>query len=514
MLHERAPRWKPWVAPLAIMAVACAVQFANIGKYGATWDEPLHRNWAKQFIAFWETGDAQRLEEMPGRGMYYGPSYYLANYHVSQFAAHRLGMTFTPSNHLFGVIVTSIALGILFAFVRSAAGARVAWLSTLYPQLIAHAQYNPKDIPVLVVSIPLMAAFHLAVTRRTKRWAAATGFIFGVGFALKLTILILLPVLAALWLGSFVRAARVPGARLGMLLRNDALLGLLFSVAAVAGMYAAWPTLWFKPLLFKDALHIFTTEEFWHGEVMYFGTRYIGSQLPWHYIPFMFFMATPLLTLACMAVGTAVAARRGLRTQGWTFYALVLLWFWLPLAFSLKPGLVRYDGIRQFLFCIPPLAILAGIGLDRLLSAAGKKIPWKPLPVVLAAFVFLWLGVEIARVHPIEGSYVNESVRVAIPRDIHMHFELEYWGATYRQGADWIAENVRPGEIVCVPIADYLILWYEWPEGIRFGCTKDAKYVMFFTRYSQEYRKKFDVLTPAFAVERYNTPLLLLYKVR
>ncbi|HRH94079.1 MAG TPA: hypothetical protein PKV72_06140, partial [Candidatus Peribacteria bacterium] len=72
--------WKSWIAPVAIVLAVFAIQLKTMDAYGATWDEPLHRNRAKQFVLYWQTHDQQYLTNMPGKGMYYGPGYFVANY--------------------------------------------------------------------------------------------------------------------------------------------------------------------------------------------------------------------------------------------------------------------------------------------------------------------------------------------------------------------------------------------------------------------------------------------------
>lgn len=510
--------WKSWLAPLAIVVVVLGLQLKTMDAYGATWDEPLNRNWAKQFLLYWQTHNDQYLTDMPGKGMYYGPMFSVLTYGVAQFSSHTLGVPFTPANHLMDIIVSSFGAGIFFLFARSTLGKRTAWLATLflagYPQLIAHAQYNPKDIPVLVLSLFVFAALHRTLRTHSRAWAALTGLLFGMTLAAKLSAVALLPVLAVIVLVSFIRSVRAAPRRWIHVLGRDSVMAVLFLLAMVAGIYVAWPTLWIKPLLLIDALRVFLFESFWPGTVLYFGAEYAGGALPWHYIPMMFFIATPLLTLACFAAGSAVAMRRAIRSEHWHIYLIVLAWFFVPLLLTLKPGLVRYDGIRQLLFCVPALALLAGIGFDRLVTFASSKVSWKPLPVLLAVLVFGWIAAEIVQVFPFEGSYVNESVRAAIPHNIDDTFEIESWGSSYRQAHDWIAAHVQPGEIVCVPIADFLVTWYVWPDGIRFGCTPDARYVMFFTRYSKSYRTRFEQLRPVFSIERYNSPLLLIYDVK
>lgn len=280
-----------------------------------------------------------------------------------------------------------------------------------------------------------------------------------------------------------------------------------FVAAALAAIYVLWPTAWADPLLVPRSVVVFLTAKFFSGTMLYFGTRYGGAELPWHYTPVSLVMVTPVATPLALGVGIVVLAHR-LRSEVTVAPVLLLAWLVLPLAVSLMPGLVRYDGMRQFFFVVPALAIIAGIGLDAALRRAARR--GVPEGAVLAG-IAAWLAVEVATVHPFEGSYVNEAVRVAIPRDLERSLILEGWGATYLQGVAWLGKNAELGAQVCVPIASSLPAWSSPRPDLRFGCGPEARYLMFVTGYDK--RADYDDREPVFRIRRYDSDLLRIYRL-
>ena len=62
-----------------------------------------------------------------------------------------------------------------------------------------------------------------------------------------------------------------------------------------------------------------------------------------------------------------------------------------------------FSGMRHFIFVVPPLAVLAGIGFDQVLTAIERRsrlVARLMLPVVGAWFV--WTASVLVRLHPYE----------------------------------------------------------------------------------------------------------------
>jgi hypothetical protein len=209
----------------------------------------------------------------------------------------------------------------------------------------------------------------------------------------------------------------------------------------------------------------------------------------------------------------AVSLARRLRGEQRTGAALVLASLLVPLLQSAMPRLPRYDGMRQFFFCIPPLAILAGVGLVSLGSrAAAAGVP-RSLRRGAVAALAAWLLVEVARGHPYQGSYVNELTRRALGPHIERSLVMEFWGSTYAEGFKWLNAHAAPGARVCIPVAGHLVTWYETRPDLRFDCGEDPHYVMLMANYPRreaETRGR----TPVLTVSRYDSDLMYLHRVR
>jgi hypothetical protein len=106
----------------------------------------------------------------------------------------------------------------------------------------------------------------------------------------------------------------------------------------------------------------------------------------------------------------------------------------LPLAATVALRPAMYNGIRHFVFVLPPLAVLAGLAGAFLVNAAAQR--WRYAP--LAGVLLLLAGVggaaaEMARLHPYEYTYFNRLAGgVAGARDRYM---LDYWGLSLKQAS-------------------------------------------------------------------------------
>jgi hypothetical protein len=100
-----------------------------------------------------------------------------------------------------------------------------------------------------------------------------------------------------------------------------------------------------------------------------------------------------------------------------------------------------YNGIRHFIFVIPPLAVLAGLAgawlIDRLARA------WRPAAALAAAVLVIGLVrpvVDMAQLHPYEYTHFNDlagDVRGASKR-----YMLDYWGLSLKQAADALRDKL------------------------------------------------------------------------
>lgn len=517
-LERAAQFWakREWILlPVLLGAGYFLLQWTQLQFYGTTWDEPLHRNWGKIFWVSWQTDNREILNLMPGNGIYYGPLYYFLSYGLSEFLFKGGWLRFYEANHVLNLVVSSIGTVYTFQFGRLVGGRKVGLLAflfiVLFPPFLAHSHYNPKDIPLMTGLLVTAYYFLLGLKRSSRTYLILSGFLMGVSIALKVSALLMAPVFLATYVVWCV--GRAKKSSWSHVLRSDRLLILLTLLACIAGTYLFWPSAWADPLLIVRSVSFFLRSDFWPGYVLFFGTEYTGADLPWYYIVFEYAAVMPVLFLISFLAGMAVFLRHIRSCERLPDGALLLLWIIFPLLFSMKPGLVRYDGMRQFFFVLPAIAVVAAFGFNRLLVLLQSRARRRSASAIFMGLVVFSLVSQVLTVHPFEGSYRNEIVRAMIPAEIDHRFQIEYWGPSYKQGMDWLIKNADHNPVICVPTAGILVTWYPWREDFTFECSEKSTYVMFFTRYSEA--KQYEALrNPIYTIRRMNSTLLAIYKVK
>jgi hypothetical protein len=134
-------------------------------------------------------------------------------------------------------------------------------------------------------------------------------------------------------------------------------------------------------------------------------------------------------------------ARRGAPARRKTILLMLTLAASLPIAIAMVKRPALYNGIRHFVFVIPPMAVVGGFAFAWTMNWLGQnRRAWQP--VLLAAFCFgllLSLG-EMIRLHPYQYTYFNHiagTVRGADDR-----FMLDYWGLAFKQASDELREQL------------------------------------------------------------------------
>lgn len=517
---------RPIITALLLGLLYFLVQFQFLADYGATWDEPLHRNWGQLFDYYRKTGDYSAITLMPGKGMYYGPLYYFLNFHLSEWLYQSQGFRFVAANHVLNLITTGFGVGLFYLLSRRVISSRPfealmgpqaqnGWsvisatiFFALFPQLIAHAHYNPKDIPLMVGVLLLSLLFIRALQTGSRTYFLLSAFAFGLAITLKVSALLMAPIVVVsylVWLherGGIVRG-----------MRSEWKTTLGAAALVLVGAYLFWPSAWTRPKLLIESLSLFTGADFWSGRVLFFGQSYGGSELPWYYIPFEYLTAVPLLVLIFFLAGLIFCVRKIRGGEQRPVLLYVVLWLFSPLLLSMKPGLVRYDGIRQFFFTLPAFMIIASVGFVGLVDYLHTKTRKISAVLIFSALTLASLLHEAVLLHPYQGSYRNEVMRAVIPEDLDHLFEIEYWGAPYKQGLDWLVEHAEPNAEICVPIAGLLTTWYPWRNDFTFDCSPETDYLMFITRYDEEKENTLPVSEPIFTIRRMNADLLKIYKV-
>ncbi|MCK1318027.1 glycosyltransferase family 39 protein, partial [Bradyrhizobium sp. 23] len=329
------------------------------------------------------------------------------------------------------------------------AGLASLLLLALCPIFYGHMFMNPKDAPFAVAMIILMLGL-VRLAEEYPRPSPRTILIVGLGAGLSLGTRILggLALVYAVigFMPLFLEELRSEGLRESV--RRFAHVVYVLLPGLVLGylvMGLIWPWSIMEPGNPFEALTYFSHffEKPW--KEMFDGAIVSVPDMPWSYLPTLFALQLPevMLVLTFGAViGTLVMLpRREVPARRKTILLMLTLAATLPLAIAMVKRPALYNGIRHFVFVIPPMAVLGGVAfgwaMERLRA---NHRTWQP--VVLATFCFgLALSLaEMIRLHPYQYTHFNHiagTVRGADDR-----FMLDYWGLALKQASDELREQL------------------------------------------------------------------------
>jgi len=427
---------------IALLCVVGVLALLTFRDYGLSWDDYAHSEYGALLLDFYASGLRDQRALSWVNLYYYGGGFDLA----AALAAKVLPLPLFETRRLVGAAVGLIGLFVTWRIGRRVGGPLAGLFALVLlaacPAYYGHMFMNPKDAPFAVA----MAIFLLGAVRTCEeypRLSLATGALVGAGFGLAFGSRImgafgLIAATAALAL-IFVLDARADGVRsAGARLGNFVMRLIPAMVLAYAVMALIWPWSVVDPLNPLRAAEYFSHffEKPW--QELFAGRLIFVPDMPRSYVPTLFALKLPpiLSVLGIVgAIGALVAAfRGGTAASRRAVFLLLALAALLPLAVTIALRPAMYNGIRHFLFVLPPLAVLGGLAGAVILEAASRR--WRFAPIAGAIVLLAGVGaaaVEMARLHPYEYTYFNWlSGGVQAARDRYM---LDYWGLSLKQAS-------------------------------------------------------------------------------
>jgi hypothetical protein len=381
------------------------------------------------------------------------------------------------------------ARGLRSATIAAYKGGGGPLLARVFAQVAAH----PQDVPVEAYLAKLDANYDLALIPISLGLVAIVLVALRAAFPLSSRQFVmrhgswLLPVLLGALVGFAVSIRPIGGfagalASLFWILRLRRrswlpLLALWLSAALVA--YLTWPFLWADPIgnLLRS---LQLTATFPPHDMLYRGAMVSSDALPWHFFPTLgaIQLTEPVSLLVLVGLGVLVA-RLARRRFPWDEALLLGVWIGVPLAGLLFLGFGIYGNIRQLLFVLPPLFVIAGIALDAIFGAV--RVRWAR--GITAAVVLLPGVVGIVRMHPYEHAYFNELVGGV--DGAWGEYQPSHWCTSLREAAGYVNQVAPAGALVLVdgPVEgvrafarqDLMIegVWSELPDpAFLIACTR------------------------------------------
>ena len=209
-------------------------------------------------------------------------------------------------------------------------------------------------------------------------------------------------------------------------------LSLLRTLPAVAAAYLimilAWPWALLSPLNPIRGLLAFS--EFHYAiRTAFAGQIYEMGGVPRIYVPAYLAIRVPLITLAGAALALLAllwSPRKEDAPQFRRDIAFVAMAVAFPLTCQVALHGPAFTGMRHFLFVLPPLAVLAGIGLSELLDALkarSRRLAYAGIAVIVPCLA--WETATLVRLHPYENLSYNSLVG-GLP-GAYRRYDMDYW---------------------------------------------------------------------------------------
>ena len=432
---------------LGVVAIVAGLTFRD---YGLGWDDYTHAEYADLLLRMYGSGFRDQAALSFANLYMYGGGFDMAAAMLHKIIPLELFET----RRLLGAIVGLVGLAITWRLGRRVggplAGLAALLLLALCPTFYGHMFMNPKDAPFAVAMVILM----LGLVRLAEEYptpSPRTILIVGIGAGLSIGCRILggLALVYAVvgFLPLLIDEFRKQGAREAVHRFAHVVYVLLPGLAfGYLLMGLMWPWAILEPANPLRALTYFSHffEKPW--KEMFDGALVSVPDMPWSYLPTLFALQLPevLLGLLAAAVGGTLMSlsRQDIAARRKTIFLMLTMAAMLPLVIAMVKRPALYNGIRHFIFVIPPMAVLAGVAFAKLmgwLGRGGRRV-WQPAALAVFAFGLLLPLGEMIRLHPYQYTHFNHIAGTV--RSADNFFMLDYWGLALKQASDGLRDEL------------------------------------------------------------------------
>jgi hypothetical protein len=437
---------------LLLLAAATLLVLFTFRDYGVTWDEDVH-NWYGNFVLDYYLSFFADRRALDWLNLYnYGAAFDM----VAALANRVSALGTYETRHLLNGLVGILGILGCARLGRTLGGPRAGFLAALLllltPNYYGSMFNNPKDIPFaaagvwalyyLVRLVPLLPRPPLSLA---VRLGLAIGLALGVrvGGLLFLCYLGLLLCLDTVWRAA---AAKRPGSlpALGW----TSLWRVLAPVTLVAYpvMLLFWPWAQQAPIGHPLRALLFFSHETFPYPTLFDGRMVPASDLPPAYLPTHIVLALPELVLCLLAASPVLAAAILWRRRAGIAREIALPHFLLgfailfPVAYAVAIKAVLFDGMRHFIFVLPPIAVAAALAADRAIEAL-RRFSWRAAVYgAVGVYGLAHLALMVA-LHPDEYVYYNALVGGVA--GAQGRFKLDYWANSYAEAVRGLATYLK-----------------------------------------------------------------------
>lgn len=428
------------VLTLAVVAIIAGITFRD---YGLGWDDYTHAQYGDLLLKLYGSGFAD-TRALSFVNLYkYGGGFDMA----AALAAKVLPFDLFETRRLVGAAVGLLGLFATWRLGRRLGGPGAGLIALILlatcPLFYGHMFMNPKDAPFATAMVVLLLGLVRAIDdypQPSARTMALTGVGLGVAFGSRVLAGLAAPACIAALLFIVIAESQAFGWKQA----TQRCVQFLWIMLPALGlgyliMGLLWPWSVLSPSNPLQAAEYFDTffEKPW--QELYEGRLISVPDMPPSYLPHLFMLKLPEIMLVLGLTGIAGAclsiARGRMTVNRRASLIIVVLYAILPIALAIAVRPALYNGLRHFIFVVPPFAALGGLAavwIFKDVRAYGKA--------ALAALAMIFIGgialpvSDMVRLHPYQYTafnWISGGVHAAQNK-----YMLDYWGLAFKQAAE------------------------------------------------------------------------------
>ncbi len=355
------------------------------------------------------------------------------------------------------------------------------------PRLVGHFASNNKDMPFALMYLASLAAVYFTSSKKIHPnfKIIILGFIFGItqtfraiGFSIYFVYLFYY---LYLWVITDSKH-RINIKQIANFFLELFIIGI-FSLFISASIFP-----WLGANLFMNLYTLLIDAKSfqnWNDTIFFAGKFLVKTERPWYYLFTWLFITTPIYILALLCF-SLVFVKRLYKNK---IYVLTLIGIVANLLLYITFQPVIYNGLRHFLFILPLIALLASVAFIHIMENWRKIL--KLVVIFLLVINMLTVSYNLITLHPYQYIYFNELVGGL--KGAAGQYELDYWGATYKEATEWLVDNkeLTHEDIIYACNVDYSVDYYSDKEFfMTYGYPPIANYTI--CDVENEIKHKFD----------------------
>lgn len=435
----------PYLPGILLFLTALVISMLTYQDYGITWDEPEMRGFGLASYNYIFNGSHELFTL---KTMHYGSFFELVLVIIEKW----LHLTDSSDIFLMRHLATNIffltsALCIYILAFRLFKNQFIACLGFIMfvcaPRIYAHSFFNTRDVPFLSMLTIALCYCQVAFEKNKTIPFFILGILCGCTTGIRIMGIMLVCIIVLFLLIDLFSVFREKKN-----IKKPVLSMVLFLAGFCSALCTVWPFLWHYPVQrFAESFTSFSRFP-WHGIVLLNGKIELGTNLPWTYFPIWFLISNPELWLAAGLAGIIWIMLRFIK-KPLNFLTntphrnllLYLLCFSIPVIAVIFLHSVIYNDWRHLYFVYPPFIMIALYCIHQML-----KTRFKYWVIALCTLQVALTGFFMVRYHPFNQVYFNNFI-AHTDENIGKHFELDYWGSSFKNGLEHIIQSNPPGII-------------------------------------------------------------------